>query len=64
MAPLPPPFGNAYGNGNRRDKMTLRGSLHQKCHVKNYHKDRLSVCRMLLPQRKPKLGRMRAAGWT
>jgi len=32
--------------------------LHQKCKIKNYqNKDRLSVGRILLPQKKTKLGR-------
>jgi len=32
--------------------------LQQKCQIHDYqNKDRLSVCRILSPQRKPKLGR-------
>jgi len=34
--------------------------LHQKCQNQDYQNtDRFSVCRILLLQRKPKLGRMR-----
>jgi len=46
------------------------GHGHQECQIQDYrNKDRLSVCRILLLKRKPKLGRTKpfgphAAGWS
>jgi len=37
--------------------VALRRHLHQKCQIQGYqNKERLSVCRILLLQRKPRLG--------
>jgi len=45
-------------NGNRCDKMALRTTCIKNVKFKIVkNKDRLSVCKILLPQRKPKLGR-------
>jgi len=39
--------------------------MHKKFQIQDYqNKDWLSVCRILLLQRKAKLGRKRPAGWT
>ena len=43
-------------NGNRRDEVALRATSIKR-QIQNYqNKDRLSVCRILLLQRTPKLG--------
>jgi len=45
-------------NGNRRDKVALRNTCIKKCQIQYYqNKDRLSVFRILLLQRKPQLSR-------
>ena len=57
-------------NGNRRDKVALRATCIKNVIQKYQNKEKLSVCRILLLQRQPKLGRIKpstrpnvARGW-